>query len=529
MSDAGSPGPTRRGFLNLVGRAGGAAALYHTMAAMGLLPVPQAYAGPPALPRGSGDGTTIAILGAGIAGMTAAYELRKAGYDCRLLEARSRPGGRNWTIRAGDRIVERETAQACAFDAEPHLYLNAGPARLPPHHRGILSYCREFGVPLEVMVNDNRAALFQDDRAFGGKPVVARRVINDGRGFIAELLAKAIDGTALDAAVAAEDKERLLAFVRSFGALRADNRYQGSWRSGFAQLPGAGAMPGRLDEPIAFAELLRSDFWHYKMHFAEGFDFAATMLQPVGGMDRIAMAFAERLGDAITYDAAVTAIRRTGAGARILFRDGGGNERALDADYVVCTIPLPVLAAIPADFSVDFAAAIRAADYVKAAKIGFQSRRFWEEDEEIYGGISWTDREITQIWYPSSGFQRPSGILLGAYIWSDELGEAFGLLSPAERLEAAIVSGERLHKQYRNEVARGISVCWGNIPFSQGAWAEWNRAERATLYATLTRPDGPFHLAGEHLSYLTGWQEGAVLSAHEAVTAIAERVRAKKG
>jgi monoamine oxidase len=173
------------------------------MAAMGLLPVPEAYAGPPALPPGSGDGTTIAILGAGIAGMTAAYELRKAGYDCRILEARSRPGGRNWTIRAGDRIVERDTAQACVFDAEPHLYLNAGPARLPPHHRGILSYCREFGVPLEVMVNDNRAALFQDDRAFGGKPVVARRVINDGRGFIAELLAKAIDGTALDATVAA--------------------------------------------------------------------------------------------------------------------------------------------------------------------------------------------------------------------------------------------------------------------------------------------------------------------------------------
>jgi monoamine oxidase len=529
VSAAAPPGPTRRGFLNLVGRAGGAAAVYHTMAAMGLLPVPTAYAEPPALPPASGSGTTIAILGAGIAGMTAAYELRKAGYDCRILEARSRPGGRNWTIRAGDRIVERAAIQACSFDAEPHLYLNAGPARLPPHHRAILSYCRAFGVPLEVMVNDNRAALFQDDRAFGGKPVVARRVINDGRGFIAELLAKAIDGTALDGAVAAEDKERLLAFVRSFGALRADDRYQGSWRSGFAQLPGAGAMPGRLDEPLAFAELLRSDFWHYKMHFAEGFDFAATMLQPVGGMDRIAMAFAERLGDAITYDAAVTAIRREGAGARILFRDGGGSERALDADYVVCTIPLPVLATIPADFSAEFAAAIRGGHYVKAAKIGFQSRRFWEEDEEIYGGISWTDREITQIWYPSSGFQQPSGILLGAYIWSDEIGEAVARLTPEQRLAAAVASGAKLHAQYPAEVSRGVSICWGEIPFSAGAWADWTRAERETVYATLCKPDGPFHLAGEHLSYLTGWQEGAVLSAHDAVAAIAERVRAKKG
>ncbi len=426
-------------------------------------------------------------------------------------------------------MVERDTTQLCAFDADAHLYLNAGPARLPQHHRGILSYCREFGVKLEVMVNDNRSALFHDDRAFAGKPVVARQVINDGRGFIAELLAKAIDGNALDGAIAAEDKERVLAFVRSFGALRPDNSYQGSWRAGFAQLPGAGAMPGRLEPPVAFAELLKSDFWRYQLHFAEGFDFAATMLQPVGGMDRIARAFAARLGDAITYEAAVSEIRRTEDDARIVYRDGAGGEKSLTADYVVCTIPLPVLAAIPADFSADFAAAIRAGHSIKAAKVAFQARRFWEEDDGIYGGISWTDREITQIWYPSSGFHRRDGILLGAYIWSDEIGEAFGNLAPAERIAVAIASGEKLHPQYRGEVGRGVSVCWGNVPYSEGAWAEWQRAERATVYARLIRPDGPFHLAGEHLSYLTGWQEGAVLSAHDVVAAIAERVRAKKG
>jgi monoamine oxidase len=527
--DVNGPGPTRRGFLNLVGRAGGAAAVYHTMAAMGLLAVPRAYAGPPVLPQASGVGVKVVVLGAGIAGMTAAYELRKACYNCTLLEARGRPGGRNWTIRGGDRIVERDATQSCAFDAADHLYFNAGPARLPQHHQAVLSYCREFGVPLEVMVNDNRAALFHSDAAFAGRPVVARQVINDGRGFLAELLAKAINRDALDGAVDAEDKERLLAFVRSFGALRPDNTYAGSGRAGLSTLPGAGATPGKLNAPLAFAELLKSEFWYYKMHFAEDFDFAATMLQPVGGMDRITAAFAARLADAIIYNAVVGEIRCSGAGARIVYRDAGGDERALAADYVVCTVPLPVLAAIPADFSADFSAAIRAAHYVKAAKVAFQSRRFWEEDQHIYGGISWTDREITQIWYPSSGFHRRDGILLGAYIWSDEIGEAFGRLAPAERIAVAIDSGEKLHPQYRGEVGRGISVCWGNVPYSEGAWAEWQRAERATVYARLIQPDGPFHLAGEHLSYLTGWQEGAVLSAHAAVAAIAERVRAKKG
>ena len=94
----------RRHFINLVGAAGGVSAAYGTMAAMGLLPIPEAYAGPPALPTGAG--TKVVILGAGIAGMVAALELGKAGYDCTILEARRRPGGRNWSLRSGDVVEE---------------------------------------------------------------------------------------------------------------------------------------------------------------------------------------------------------------------------------------------------------------------------------------------------------------------------------------------------------------------------------------------------------------------------------------
>src|SRR3954462_10451282 len=99
-------GLTRRAFVNLAGRAGGVAAVYSTMMAMGLLPTPAAYAGPPALAPGSGRGRRVVILGAGIAGMTAAHELIKAGFDCVVLEARARPGGRCWTLHGGDRIEE---------------------------------------------------------------------------------------------------------------------------------------------------------------------------------------------------------------------------------------------------------------------------------------------------------------------------------------------------------------------------------------------------------------------------------------
>ena len=106
--------------------------------------------------RGSGYGKRVVILGAGISGMTAAYELSRAGYHCTILEATNRAGGRNLTVRGGDVIREVDSRQWVDFDGEDHLYANLGPARIPHHHRAILDYCKEFGVELEVFTNDNR-------------------------------------------------------------------------------------------------------------------------------------------------------------------------------------------------------------------------------------------------------------------------------------------------------------------------------------------------------------------------------------
>jgi len=261
------------------------------------------------------------------------------------------------------------------------------------------------------------------------------------------------------------------------------------------------------------------------MHFGEGFDFAATMLQPVGGMDRIAREFAARLGDAVTYDARVGAIRRSGAGARILYSDGGGAERALEADYVICTIPLPVLAAIPADFSADLADAIRAGRSIKAAKVGFQSRRFWEEDEAIYGGISYTDLPIRQIGYPVDGINRGGrGILLGAYQFGSANAYEFTSMSPADRVERAVAFGSRIHPQYKSEFENGISVAWHRVPFTLGCAGEWSDKARAEHYDNLCQIDGRIVLAGEHASYIPAWQEGAILSSLDAITRLHERV-----
>src|ERR1700723_4025328 len=95
---------TRRDLLSLVGSVAGSAAMYHAMTSLGFASE-SGYKGPIKL-EGDPKGASVLILGAGLAGMTAALELRKAGYNVRILEFNNRPGGRNWTLRGGDRFTE---------------------------------------------------------------------------------------------------------------------------------------------------------------------------------------------------------------------------------------------------------------------------------------------------------------------------------------------------------------------------------------------------------------------------------------
>src|SRR5271163_633187 len=168
-------GLSRRDFLMRVGQAGGYSAAFTMMQSLGLLPIAASAASTIDQPAASGKGTSVVILGGGIAGLASAYELGKLGYTCTLLEARERIGGRNWTVRNGTKVdFTNGFTQNCAFG--PGLYQNVGPARLPSIHRTMLGYCRELGVPLEVEVNTSRSAYLQSDKINDGKTVENRQV-----------------------------------------------------------------------------------------------------------------------------------------------------------------------------------------------------------------------------------------------------------------------------------------------------------------------------------------------------------------
>jgi monoamine oxidase len=300
---------TRRDFLRRVAQAGGYRATYLTMQAMGLLGT-AAVAESLALEPGALHGTKVVVLGAGMAGLSAAYELCKSGYDCVVLEARDRVGGRNWTVRPGTRLDMTDgSRQICDFDEG--LYWNAGAARLPSHHQAILGYCRELDIALEVEVNTSRGALLHNPAANDGLPIELR---------------------------------------------------QGSTRSGYKTLPGSAEEVGVRRDPVPLGVLLDADMWT-AMLFEENFAQQATMFQPVGGMDRIAEAFAKKLGSVVRLGSEVTAIRRTNNGVSISFVDKqAGRHNAIEAAYCIATIPLKVLQGIECDFSPAYRAAIRDVD-----------------------------------------------------------------------------------------------------------------------------------------------------------------------
>lgn len=466
----------------------------------------------------------VLILGAGLAGLASAYELKKLGYNCTVLEARDRVGGRCWSVRSGSKGIETDIeVQTASFDEGQ--YFNAGPSRIPHHHELSLHYCKELNVPLEIYNNVNEAAYYYSEGTgpLSNKKIRKREIQYDIRGYMSELLAKAADQDQLDMAMSREDTEKIIAFLQAEGGLDPDYLYKGNSRRGYAKAPGISY--GEPSEAYKLSEILSSglmdpDFYNVAQYT---YELQMTMFQAVGGMDRIATAFASHLEPELILRSEVRKIRNTESGIEVVYHDGV-EQQVLSADYCICTIPLPVLSYIDHNFTGQISRAIDYATYNRTGKIGLQfKRRFWEEDEGIYGGITHTNNELTQIFYPSNDYQSRKGVLIGYYNFGEKA-EQLGNMSHKEREQTALSKGELIHPQYENEFENSFSVSWHKTRFSMGGWSEYTSGSRRSIYEVLHRHEGNIYFAGEHMTYLNSWMAGAFESARDVVSKLHSRV-----
>ena len=207
-----------------------------------------------------------------------------------------------------------------------------------------------------------------------------------------------------------------------------------------------------------------------------------------------------------------------------------GAARSLEAAYCICTLPLSVLKQTQHDLSARLVSAMNQVDYASAYKIAWESRRFWEQENGIYGGISWLatgpisvrESVLGNVWYPSGGLFSDKGVLVAGY--GTETGEFGSLPSMEAKFEASRAAVEKLHPGRGKELTKPLYVAWAKIPYNLGAWVRGVGYHEGPYHEFL-QPDDRIYFAGDHCSHLVTWQEGAALSAQRAVAMIATRVR----
>ena len=499
----------------------------------------------------------VVVLGAGMAGLVAAYELASLGHDVSVLEATNRVGGRVWTKRFSS-----------------GQYNELGAMRIPSGHEFIRYYiakCNLQGALRPFITAHHNKNCFYDLR---GKQCRIRdfgRVLMDSYNLSAlereiaaspEFGAPAIFGIHLDATVASlSETDTDCLFAKQFlndPTQKLEGQSLGSYLASRLESDDARELIGAVTGLEPWWEMGISMFIRDEIgKTGDGLEEIA------GGMDRLPNELADLLGRArIRFNVAVEGIELTHKGVRVQCRKtisaawdsppGDGPIIEELADHVICTIPFGALRLVSLHgFSPLKLRAIRNLNYASSTKVLLHcSRRFWEEgspDERIIGGASLSDSITRATYYPSDHAAAPTqgygarlglrsfrgvhttfsplsvqpvvlsqddpgpGVLLGSYNWGRDA-RRLGSMSTAERADAVVRALERFHPTIRTYVDDAASMYWDDFRWSRGAFCFMQPGDLPSYYHAAIRPEGGVHFAGEHCSLDQAWINGAVMS-----------------
>lgn len=439
--------------------------------------------------RGSSDARRVIVAGAGLAGLTAALDLRDAGWDVVVLEARSRVGGRVHTLY------------------EPFsdgLHAEAGGESIDDNHDRLLAMLSRFGLQTELRPPNkllDAVVYYRGERA----PILdflGRRsgtVLQDYLRFGEALagLGVGIDPEHPDQAAnaAALDRRSLDDFIRE-QRLSPEAEF-------IVRLENRGGYNAEAREVSLLFAAQQSAV------VADVPDDAAETMRISGGNSRLVEAMAAELGDVVQLNAPITAVEYDGAGIRV----HTGN-RTIAGAQLVLALPMPPLRRIkfsPA-LPAPLAAMIRRFDLGSAAKVVHQyTSRFWEPSGA--SGFTLTDLPFAVGWSPTDSYASTGG-LLSQFI-TGRAARVAARLPDARRIRIFGRQLDRVYPEARDlHAPHTATMAWANEPYTGGGYAIYRPGQFIPFWPLLREGLPRIHFAGEHTETLAGYMESAVRSGH---------------
>ena len=224
----------------------------------------------------------------------------------------------------------------------------------------------------------------------------------------------------------------------------------------------------------------------------------------------------------ITFNAEVQKVLQSDTGVKVTYLDTKSKKPVeVSADYVVLCMPLNLVARLDINISAELMQEVKAVNYSNSAKMGLQmKRRFWEEDDHIFGGHLYSNLPIGEFSYPSYDYFTKKGVLLGLYA----NGPVGNLLDQpvAARIEHVLTHASKVHPQIRAEFESAYAVWWRKVKYNEGGYASGRNAERR---AKLSKVDNRIVVGSAAVTPHSepDWQEGAISAGWQALKFIHER------